>query len=136
MRIVLILDATEQGRRDDLEALGNMLLHLLHGRLPWQGIYAAARRVGEMKAGRALQALLARSPPEFADYFGHVRGLAFGARPDYALLRGAFKSRMEREGWAYDARAFDWMRGGSLEKGTLVPGEYVWDTRFADVDVI
>ncbi|KAG1738710.1 hypothetical protein EDB19DRAFT_1712743 [Suillus lakei] len=33
----------EQGRRDNLEALGNILLFLLHGRLPWQGVYSASR---------------------------------------------------------------------------------------------
>ena len=78
---MLILLSEEQGRRDDLEALGNTLLYFIHGRLPWEGIFAKSVetklvRLGEMKSGEAFRDLLARSPPEFTQYFDHVRNLA------------------------------------------------------------
>ncbi|KAH7907913.1 kinase-like domain-containing protein [Hygrophoropsis aurantiaca] len=126
----------EQSRRDDLEALGNVLLFLLHGRLPWQGIYAPSieaklLRIGEMKAGAPFRELLARSPPEFTRYFEHVRGLGFEDKPGYTLLVRIFRERMEREGWAEDGGCFDWV-GGAVSpnlKGTLVPDEYKWGRR-------
>ncbi|KAG2041099.1 kinase-like domain-containing protein [Suillus americanus] len=108
----------EQGRRDDLEALGNVLLYLLHGRLPWQGIYAPSKeaklcRMGEMKAGSAaFRDLLARSPAEFTTYFDHCCGLKFEEKPNYTLLRQLFSQMMEREGWTGDTR-FDPLDGSS-----------------------
>lgn len=124
----------EQGRRDDLEALCNVLLYLLHGRLPWEGIYAPSkeahlRRIGEMKAGSAsIRDLLARSPAEFTTYFDHCRGLKFEEKPNYGLLRQLFSQIMEREGWTGDT-SFDPLDGSS-DKGTLVPEEYKLDVRF------
>ncbi|KAG2741339.1 kinase-like protein [Suillus brevipes Sb2] len=128
----------EQGRRDDLEAVGNVLLYLLHGRLPWQGIYAPSieaklLRIGEMKAGSPFRDLLARSPVEFTTYFDHCRGLKFDEKPDYALLRQLFSQMMVREGWTEDAR-FD-LEDASPRKGTLLPEEYKLDVRFTKDDV-
>jgi casein kinase 1 len=129
----------EQARRDDLEALGNVLLYLLHGKLPWQGIYAPSkeakwRRMGEMKAGSAaFRDLLARSPAEFTTYFDHCRSLKFEEKPNYALLRQLFSQIMEREGWTVDTR-FDPLNGSS-GKGTLVPEEYQLDVRFTEGDL-
>ncbi|KAG0707894.1 kinase-like domain-containing protein [Suillus ampliporus] len=128
----------EQGRRDDLEALGNVLLYLLHGRLPWQGIYspsieAKLLRIGKMKAGSAFRDLLARSPVEFTTYFDHCRGLKFEDKPNYAMLRQLFCQIMVREGCTEDTR-FDWIEGGS-RKGMLLPEEYNLDVRFTEGDV-
>ncbi|KAG2340935.1 hypothetical protein BDR05DRAFT_1032181 [Suillus weaverae] len=129
----------EQGRRDDLEALGNVLLYLLHGRLPWEDIYAPnkeakLRRMGEMKTGSAaFRDLLARSPAEFTTYFDHCRSLKFEEKPNYALLRQLFSQIMEREGWMGDTR-FDPLDGNS-DKGTLVPEEYKFDVRFTEGDL-
>ncbi|KAG1849685.1 hypothetical protein DFJ58DRAFT_914837 [Suillus subalutaceus] len=102
----------EQGRRDDLEAGGNVLLYLLHGRLPWQGIYAPSieaklLRIGEMRAGLPFRDLLVRSPVEFTTYFDHCRGLKFDEKLNYALLRQLFSQIMVREGWTENT-GFDW----------------------------
>ncbi|KAG2071481.1 kinase-like protein [Suillus decipiens] len=128
----------EQGRRDDLEALGNVLLFLLHGRLPWQGVYspsleAKLLRMGEMKSGSAFRDLLARSPVEFTAYFDHCRGLKFDEKPNYALLRRLFGQIVVREGLAENTR-FDW-EDGSPHKGMLVPEEYKLDVQFTKNDV-
>ncbi|KAI0321749.1 kinase-like domain-containing protein [Amylostereum chailletii] len=125
----------DQSRRDDLEALGNTLLFFYHGRLPWQGIHAPNvswkyRRIGEMKEGRPFYELLERSPPEFTAYFDHVRGLAYEERADYTLLGSLFERRMKEEHWENDG-AFDWIDGQKTERGTLLPGEYKFDLRFA-----
>lgn len=113
--------------------LGNVLLFLLHGRLPWQGVYATSieaklKRLGEMKEGKAMQNLLASSPPEFAEYFAHCRSLKMEDKPDYDLLRGIFRNRMKKDGWEYDWD-FDWASKG---KGTLIPEEYELNSRDQD----
>ena len=129
----------EQSRRDDIEALGNVLLFLFHGRLPWQGIYAPSvdaklLRIGEMKVGRPFHDLLARSPPEFIRYFEHCRSLPFQGKPDYDLLKQIFRQRMEEEGWNYDGK-FDWVNGKLSERGTLLPDEYRFEDRFVHPDL-
>lgn len=116
-------------RADDIESLLYVLLEFLHGTLPWEGLPVSltANSVLALKADSSptgsVQTLLARSPPEFAAYHAHVMGLAFGAEPDYVLLRGLFRRRMRDEGWVYNGR-YDWMDPSGLVKGTLIPAEY------------
>lgn len=123
----------DQSRCDDIAALGHTLLYLLHGRLPWQGIYASSVeakviRIGEMKIGLAIREVLSKSPLEFTTYFDHFLGLQFEEQPDYELLRRIFRERMRKEGWNYDWK-FDWLEA-HREDGSLVPEEYVVDRRF------
>ncbi|EMD34927.1 hypothetical protein CERSUDRAFT_96839 [Gelatoporia subvermispora B] len=125
----------EFGRRDDIEAFGTTLLFLLHGKLPWQGIYAPnedakLRRIGEMKAGDAMRKLLAQSPPELTALFNHSRSLSFEDKPDYDLIRGLFLRRMQQEKWTNDG-LFDWIDPRFLRRGTLLPDEYLWDPELA-----
>ncbi|OCH90132.1 kinase-like protein [Obba rivulosa] len=125
----------ELSRRDDIEALGTTLLALLHGRLPWQGIYAPSIeakmwRMGEMKAGYAMHELLSRSPSEFTWLFAHSRSLAFEDKPNYEMIRGLFLHRMRYEKWKNDG-LFDWVDCRFLKKGTLIPEEYQWDDEVA-----
>ncbi|KAF9479534.1 kinase-like protein, partial [Pholiota conissans] len=124
----------ETSRRDDMEGIGNVLLYLLHGRLPWQGIVAPnssakMRRIGEMKCGKPFEDLLSQSPSLFSSFFEHCRSLEFEDKPDYSYLRGLLRGTMEENGWEFDWE-YDWWKPS--ERGTLLPEEYVLDTRFVE----
>ncbi|KAF4572382.1 hypothetical protein EYR36_006876 [Pleurotus pulmonarius] len=124
----------EPSRRDDVEAIGILLLYLLHGRLPWQGICAPdipakLRRIGEMKRGTRFTDLLAQSPAFFTPFFSHCRRLKFEEKPDYRLLRTLLREEMKAHGWEYDWR-YDWWQPG--ERGTLLPDEYEVHPRFVE----
>ncbi|EIW54976.1 uncharacterized protein TRAVEDRAFT_51104 [Trametes versicolor FP-101664 SS1] len=77
------------------------------------------RTLSSLVAEGTLDALLAHSPSEFADYHAHVVGLAYGQEPDYALLRGLVRDRMVREGWLR-SWVYDWMNPSMLPKATLL----------------
>ena len=104
-------------------------MELYHGQLPWQD--SPKELMGKMKDGPELHAFLSQSLPEFTAYHAHCSSRSFGEKPDYGLLKGLFRSRMQTEGWAYDW-IFDWEDGASLSKGTLIPEEYVFDLEYVD----
>ncbi|PIL23230.1 hypothetical protein GSI_14540 [Ganoderma sinense ZZ0214-1] len=125
-------------RRDDIEALFYVLVEFYCGdRLPWQGIYAPSyeaklERTRDMKAGPAFRDFVAaHCPPELQAYYSHYTNLVFTQEPDYAYLKGLFVKRVKAEGWDNDAK-FDWIDPSLLEKGTLIPEEYVVAPRFVD----
>ncbi|KIY46840.1 kinase-like protein [Fistulina hepatica ATCC 64428] len=120
----------EASRRDDIVALGHTLLHLLHGHLPWQGIYAASveakiARIGEMKTPTnvALTELLSRSPAALRNFMAHAHGLNFEQKPNYGMLRGLLEGALTEHGWENDG-LFDWMEPELAPRGTLLPQEY------------
>ncbi|KAI0763491.1 kinase-like domain-containing protein [Trametes elegans] len=124
---------TEVSRRDDVESLLYVLLDLYHGTLPWRGQHFPdgedwEQRVSEIKAGTVFLEFLAKLPPEFSEYHAHVTGLPFGQQPNYELLRNLFRRRMREEGWEPDSE-FDWAHS-DLERGTLIPDEYVIDKKY------
>ncbi|XP_002137749.3 casein kinase I [Drosophila pseudoobscura] len=103
----------EQGRRDDLESLGYMLIYFRHGRLPWQGVRADTRaqkfeQIGEMKASIKLDSLCNQMPEEFLLFLRYCRCLHFGDIPDYVYLRRMLQSILFRKGLLNDF-LFDWV---------------------------
>lgn len=63
----------EQGRRDDLESIGFVLIYFLKGKLPWQGIPAKTKkskydRIKEKKISTTVDELCKSIPKEFAKY--------------------------------------------------------------------
>lgn len=95
----------EQSRRDDLEAVGYMLMYFNRGNLPWQGLKDV--QVREKKMSLPIETLCKHYPPEFATYLNYCRGLRFEDRPDYVHLRKLLKDLFLREGYLYDF-TFDW----------------------------
>lgn len=96
---------TEQSRRDDIEALGYVLVYLLRGRLPWQGVSARDketkyRMIYDIKRRTTVDALCAGFPRAFADYFRYCRTLYFEDRPDYERLRNMFAALHDVSGLA------------------------------------
>eukprot|EP00919_Chromeraceae_sp_WS-2016_P038176 GHVR01091173.1.p1 GENE.GHVR01091173.1~~GHVR01091173.1.p1 ORF type:complete len:422 (+),score=81.96 GHVR01091173.1:78-1343(+) len=104
----------EQARRDDLEALGYVLLYFVKGSLPWQGLNADTKQDKYAKILDRKQRIpvetLCRNVPgesEFREYLAYVRALRFEEKPDYDFLRKLLRDLFYRESFHYDFN-FDW----------------------------
>ncbi|EER01255.1 Casein kinase I, putative [Perkinsus marinus ATCC 50983] len=102
----------EQSRRDDLEALGYVLMYFNRGSLPWQGLRAHTKKdkyekIMEKKMSTPVEVLCKNFPCEFVNYLNYCRSLRFEDRPDYAYLRRTLKDLFFREAFQYDF-VFDW----------------------------
>lgn len=114
----------EQSRRDDLEAIGYVLVYFTRGQLPWQGLQAKSKeekyhKIMESKRSTSVENLCKHCPAVFASYLNYCRALRFEDRPDYAYLRRLFKDLFMREGFANDG-LFDWSHS-SGQTGTSAP---------------
>lgn len=110
-------EGKEVSRRDDLESIGYILIYLLKGRLPWQGLkveektktskhnrYAA---IYEKKKSTPIQELCDGLPKEFADYLRAVRQLSFTDKPNYAFYRKSFRNLLNKLEYIFDFQ-YDW----------------------------
>lgn len=110
------LRGRELSRRDDLEAVGYVLLYLLRGSLPWQDPpptftkRAAFEAMARARAATSVQEMCAdleHGARELGEYLTYCKGLGFKDCPDYGYLRRIFTEAMAREGYLYD-HEFDW----------------------------
>lgn len=104
----------EQSRRDDLEAIGYVLMYFNRGQLPWQGLKASSKeekyhKIMELKRSTPAETLCEDFPGAFTSYLNYCKSLKFEDRPDYAYLRRRFKELFPREGFVNDG-VFDWSR--------------------------
>ena len=104
----------EQGRRDDIESIGYVLMYFLLGVLPWQGLKVKKNedqfeKIAQKKYATSFEELTAGQPEEFLKYFKHVEKLEFEAQPNYVYLIGLFQSIIDKycADCLYD---FDWKK--------------------------
>jgi len=102
----------EQSRRDDLDAIGYVLMYFNRGQLPWQGLKANTkeekyRKIQECKSATSAEALCKGYAAVFTSYLNYCTALRFEDRPDYAYLRRLYKDLFMREGFVNDS-IFDW----------------------------
>jgi casein kinase 1 alpha len=86
---------SEPSRRDDMESVGYMLLYLVKGSLPWQGLKKKTKenpidKIGEIKMTIDLKLLCEGLPDCFYEYINYTRNLQFTEKPDYNYLRDLF----------------------------------------------
>jgi len=129
----------EQARRDDLEAVGYVLMYFLRGSLPWQGLAAQTKkqkydRISEKKMSTPVETLCKGFPMEFATYLNYSRSLRFEDKPDYQYLRKLFRDLFIKEGYHMDY-IFDWTTAkqrSTAQEGTDARGGAEEEARPAD----
>ena len=103
----------EQGRRDDMEALGYVLMYFLKGNLPWQGLKINKRedryrKIYEKKKETTAEELCKGFPKEFCEFVKYTRKLEFEEEPDYDYLRNLLKQVMKDKNYEMDY-IYDWV---------------------------
>jgi casein kinase I family protein HRR25 len=81
-----------QSRRDYLESLAYVIVYLVKGRLPWQGIavhpgqdhHDEVLKLKQVTA--ALETLCKGLPQPFIKFIQHIQSLGFEVKPDYRYL--------------------------------------------------
>eukprot|EP00971_Amphidinium_carterae_P198613 3941726-Amphidinium_carterae.1 len=91
-----------QSRRDDLEALGYVLLHLRR-ELPWKGLGTESNagehkfdKIMDKKMDTSIEKLCKGEAKEFQMYLKYCRALAYDAAPDYKHLVELWKGTARR----------------------------------------
>lgn len=102
----------ELSRRDDLEAIGYVLMYFLRGSLPWQGINTRRKeekyqKIFEKKNSTTVDELCKNFPEEFATYINYTKALGFEEQPDYNYVRKMFRDLFERLQFQSDF-VYDW----------------------------
>jgi serine/threonine protein kinase len=97
----------EQGRKDDMEAIGYMLVYMFKGKLPWMGIKHKDKKeryklVGEKKECITEEELCKDMPKEFCVYLKYVRTMDFDEKPHYSALKRMFIKLYESRDYKND----------------------------------
>ena len=112
---------SEQSRRDDLEAIGYMLLYFFNGgKLPWQGVSCKQKaekyvKIYTMKKNLNLDEFCKNMPREIIYFMNYARGLEFEQKPDYNYLRSLFENVLKENRTINDLH-FSWIQDLSILK--------------------
>jgi casein kinase 1 len=102
----------EPSRRDDLESIGYMLIYLLLGKLPWQGLKKREKSkkkyldmIGAKKMSTQISHLCNGLPSCFSEYLQYCRNLHFDETPNYNYLINIFKNESNKQNLPH---TFEW----------------------------
>ena len=102
----------EQSRRDDLESFAYVIVYLLSGTLPWQGIITKNKEekyamILDRKKNITSEELCKNLPKYIELYVGYVKNLQYEEDPDYDYLKGLFEECIRGMNETYD-NIYDW----------------------------
>ena len=106
------LKGCEQGRRDDLEALGYVLMYFLRGNLPWQGLKLNKgdnryKKIYEKKKNTTPEELCVGYPKQFCEFIKYTKSLSFEQEPNYNYLKKLIYNVMDKYEYSFDY-LYDW----------------------------
>ena len=106
------MEEMEQSRRDDLEAVGYVLMYFIRGNLPWQGLKLKSKedrykKILEKKKEVSTEELCVECPREFYEYVDYTKKLGYNEEPKYDMLKNKFLNyvvnrRKEKFDYIYD----------------------------------
>ena len=104
----------EQSRRDDIEALGYILVYFMKGNLPWKGIKAMNvqekyEKIKKKKISTSLDTLCQGLNDSFKVFIQYARDLKFEDRPDYSYLKAILRKMCEKAHLTFDYNKYDWI---------------------------
>jgi len=104
----------EQSRRDDIEAIGYMMVYLMKGSLPWQGMVNSNPkkrydRIKKLKLDTKLSDLCEGLPKETIKFIQYARDMKFEDKPNYNYLRSLLKKMATKMNMKIDYTKFDWI---------------------------
>ena len=107
------LNKKELSRRDDMESIGYMLIYLLKGSLPWQGLKIKQKsekysKIKELKMSLEPEKLCEDLPDEFKEYIESVKNLEFEEEPDYGRYINMFTELFKKKEYVKDYM-YDWV---------------------------
>ena len=108
------LSGCEQGRRDDLESIGYIIMYFIRGNLPWQGLKVNKKedrykKICDKKKATTAKELCAGYPRQLEDFIEYTRNLKFMEVPDYNYLRNLLKEVIVNENSTIDF-FYDWCK--------------------------
>ena len=94
-------------RRDDMESIGYILLYLLNGDLPWQGLNVKKEEknklIGDIKSNIKLWELYSDTiPGEIFLFIEYCKKLHYDEEPDYQYLKNIINNLFLHKGFKYD----------------------------------
>jgi len=104
----------EQSRRDDIEALGYMMIYLMKGHLPWQGMVNSNPnkkydKIKKLKINTKLEDLCLGLHEETIKFIQYARDMKFDDKPNYHYLRQLLRKMAMKNGEKMDYNRFDWI---------------------------
>ncbi|CUG91055.1 Hypothetical protein, putative [Bodo saltans] len=118
----------QQGRRDDLECVAQILIYFAAGGLPWQGVRCISKlqkyeQIKKMKMDTTIKELCKdiTCPLPFEKLLEYSRKLEFTQPPDYAWCIGLFTDLMAEMEWENDY-SFQWLERNPRASGKMIPG--------------
>ena len=96
-----------------MESIGYMLIYLLKGSLPWQGLKIKQKsekysKIKELKMSLEPEKLCEDLPDEFKEYIESVKNLEFEEEPDYGRYINMFTELFKKKEYVKDYM-YDWV---------------------------